>query len=97
MLNESQLFILRCHCVTCSFSERFFMRLGFIGNLVVPKSIDSGRTGPLGRGSVNRRRPATLFAVQHSVMARPWFKRGWTRLCRSRPSAAPMCCSLLWR
>src|SRR5438034_11614365 len=61
----------------------FFLTLlyavGFVGNLFVPKTIDSGA----GVCSV----PAllvdalllSLFAIQHSLMARAWFKRAWTK------------------
>jgi methanethiol S-methyltransferase len=62
------------------FFGTFLYAIGFIGNFGVPTTLDGAATGPLGTGIAIDAALLTAFAIQHSVMARKWFKEWWTRI-----------------
>lgn len=62
------------------FLGTFTYAIGFVSGLVVPKHIDSGSTGEFGMALAIDLALLALFAVQHSGMARPGFKRWWTKI-----------------
>jgi protein-S-isoprenylcysteine O-methyltransferase Ste14 len=63
-----------------SFVASFAYLIGFLGDLVVPKGIDDGAEADKTTAVVVDLALLGIFAIQHSVMARPWFKRVWTRV-----------------
>ena len=64
--------------VACLATLLYF--IGFSGNLLVPRSVDSGADAPWGEALVADLLLLALFGVQHSVMARRGFKHWWTRV-----------------
>lgn len=62
------------------FLVAFLYLVGFLGNFVVPKSIDSGQAGPVGQALLINVILIAVFGIPHSVMARPGFKQWWTKV-----------------
>ena len=63
-----------------TFLATFLYAVGFIGNFAVPKSMDSAADGPWQAALLIDLGLLSLFALQHSIMARPAFKRLLTRI-----------------
>jgi methanethiol S-methyltransferase len=61
------------------FLVSFVYAIGFVGNIVVPRSVDHALAAPVGLAVLIDAALLGIFAIQHSVMARPAFKRWWTR------------------
>jgi methanethiol S-methyltransferase len=71
--------------VYAGFLAGFVYFIGWVEGLVVPRTIDEGPAGATAWAIVVDLLLLSAFAAQHSVMARPWFKRLWTRVA---PAAA---------
>ncbi len=61
-----------------SFLVTILYAIGFVSSLVVPKAINDGPVGPAGTAVLVNMLLLGLFAVQHTIMARPAFKAWWT-------------------
>ena len=79
MLKRVAFFVYGAACYL-AFLATFLYAIGFVGNLLVPKGLDSPPAQPFWPALGVDALLLTLFAVQHSVMARPWFKKRWTRV-----------------
>lgn len=62
------------------FLVTFLYAIGFVEDLVVPKTIDGGTEATTTQALIVNLVLMSIFAIQHSVMARPQFKQWWTKL-----------------
>lgn len=77
-MNKTMAFIYGCFAYVVFFLT-FLYSIGFVGNLIVLKSIDTGTESAFGESLLINVILLGLFAIQHSVMARPGFKQWWTK------------------
>jgi methanethiol S-methyltransferase len=78
-MKRSLIFLYGVLCYVVSLAT-FAYTFAFLGDLWIPKPIDAPRTASIAGALLTDLALLVLFAVQHSVMARPAFKRLWTRL-----------------
>jgi methanethiol S-methyltransferase len=79
MLKRVSVFLYGVLCYVV-FLATFLYAIGFVCNLYVPRSLDGPPVAPLATSLMVDLGLLVLFALQHSVMARPAFKNWWTRL-----------------
>lgn len=80
------------------FLATFLYLIGFVGGFLVPKTLDDGGVGEVGTALAVNLGFLGLFALQHTVMARPAFKRWWTRIVPEpleRSSFVALTCAIL--
>ena len=79
MLKRISFFAYGVVCYAMFFGT-FLYAIGFVGGFVVPRTLDGPASVPMTKGIAINAALLALFAIQHSVMARGWFKERWTRI-----------------
>ena len=79
MLNRITAFCYGVACYVLTLAT-FIYAAGFLGDFGVPKPIDAAPQSTFLRALAVNFLLLAAFALQHSVMARPWFKAAWTRI-----------------
>jgi protein-S-isoprenylcysteine O-methyltransferase Ste14 len=79
MIKRIGFFVYGLVCYAIFFAT-FLYAIGFIGGFVVPTTLDGPARGPLAQGIAIDAALLGVFALQHSIMARRWFKERWTRI-----------------
>lgn len=78
MFSRIAIFVYGVFCYVIFFAT-FLYAIGFVGNVFVPKTLDGVASENFGRALLIDIVLLGIFALQHSVMARPAFKKWWTR------------------
>src|ERR1043165_3984406 len=79
MVTRIMYFVYGCLCYLL-FLATFLYAIAFVGGFAVPTRLDGAPSSPLAVSLAIDALLLGVFAVQHSVMARQWFKRWWTQV-----------------
>jgi len=79
MIKRLSFFLYGCFAYIV-FLGTFLYAIAFVGGFAVPARLDGPLRGPLGSSLMIDAALLTIFAAQHSVMARRWFKAWWTTI-----------------
>ncbi len=78
-MSRTTIFVFGVFCYGLSLAV-FLYAIGFFGGFLTPTTLDAAPSAPFGRALITDLLLLAVFTVQHSGMARPGFKRWWTRI-----------------